>query len=112
MGGEEGWSAGACKSHSQEVRIRWLRRRLETRDVQLDYVAKRHPAAAARLGEAIRGAVAILADHPGLGHVGRVDGTRELVVARTPYVIVYRVVSTEVRIIRVLHSARPWLPES
>jgi toxin ParE1/3/4 len=52
----------------------------------------------------------MLADHPHMGRAGRVDGTRELVVARTPYLVVYRVISTEVRIIRVLHSAQCWPP--
>jgi toxin ParE1/3/4 len=83
---------------------------LGTRDAQLKYIADRNPAAAARLGDAIRAAVVLLADNPHMGRAGRVDGTRELVVARTPFVIVYRVVATEVRIIRMLHSAQRWPP--
>ena len=92
------------------MRIRWLRRGLGTRDAQLKYIADRNPAAAARLGDTIRAAVALLADNPHMGRAGRVDGTRELVVARTPYVIIYRVIATEVRIIRMLHSAQRWPP--
>jgi toxin ParE1/3/4 len=90
------------------VRIRWLRRGLQTRDAQLDYIAERNPAAAVRLGEVLRAAIAMLADHPQMGRIGRVNGTRELVISRTPYIVVYRIVNQEVRIIRVLHSAQRW----
>jgi len=48
-----------------------------------------------------------LVDHPGLGRVGRVPGTRELV-AHQNYVLVYDVVDDQVRILRVLHAARQW----
>ncbi|HYU18441.1 MAG TPA: type II toxin-antitoxin system RelE/ParE family toxin [Chloroflexota bacterium] len=36
-------------------------------------------------------AVGTLAELPERGRVGRVPGTRELVVSRTPYVVAYRV---------------------
>ncbi|WP_313517846.1 type II toxin-antitoxin system RelE/ParE family toxin [Brevundimonas sp.] len=48
-----------------------------------------------------------MVDHPGLGRVGRVPGTRELV-AHQNYVLVYDVVDDQVRILRVLHAARQW----
>jgi len=32
-----------------------------------------------------------LAKNPNVGRLGRVSGTRELVVSRTPYIVVYRV---------------------
>jgi toxin ParE1/3/4 len=92
------------------VKIRWLRRAVQTLDAQLDYIAERNAAAAVRLGEALRVAVAMLADHPHMGRAGRVGGTRELVVARTPYIIIYRIMNQEVRILRVLYSAQRWPP--
>jgi toxin ParE1/3/4 len=90
------------------VRIRWLPRGLRTRNAQLNYIAERNPAAAVRLGEAIRSAVAMLADHPQMGRVGRVNGTRELVISRTPYVVIYRIANQEARIVHVLHTAQRW----
>jgi len=38
----------------------------------------------------------------------RVDGTRDLVILRTPYVVAYRIADDTVRILRVLHGARRW----
>jgi len=47
---------------------------------------------------------------PGQGRPGRIDGTRELVVARTPYILVYRLTSETIRILRIYHGARRWPP--
>jgi toxin ParE1/3/4 len=92
------------------VRIRWLQRGLRTRNEQLNYIAERNPAAAARLGEAVRAALAMLADHPQMDRAGRLSGTRKLVVARTPYIVVYGIMNQEVRILRLLRSAQRWPP--
>jgi toxin ParE1/3/4 len=56
----------------------------------------------------IRNAVLRLADHPNLGLSGRVDGTRELVIPRTPYIVVYRVLDQRLRILSVIHGSRRW----
>jgi toxin ParE1/3/4 len=45
---------------------------------------------------------------PGAGRPGRVNGTRELIVLRTPYLLVYCLQSDEIRILRVYHAARRW----
>jgi plasmid stabilization system protein ParE len=53
-------------------------------------------------------AVAKLETMPRLGRPGRVEGTRELVIARSPYVIVYVVGAAQDSIVRVLHGAMRW----
>ena len=51
----------------------------------------------------------ILPDHPRAGRIGRVTGTRELVIDRTPFVVVYRECGTDqVQVLRVLHDAQQW----
>jgi toxin ParE1/3/4 len=40
--------------------------------------------------------------------MGRIAGTRELVVPPLPYIIVYQVKSSAVHILRVYHGARNW----
>jgi toxin ParE1/3/4 len=39
---------------------------------------------------------------------GRVPGTRELVIPKTPYVVPYRVRGSTIEIARVYHSSRRW----
>jgi addiction module RelE/StbE family toxin len=60
------------------------------------------------MANAIRVATDRLANYPRMGRPGRVADTRELVVPRTPYIVVYEIEDDIVRIIRVLHSAQRW----
>jgi toxin ParE1/3/4 len=79
-------------------------------DEAFDYLVERSPDAALRTYEAIRKRVELLVDHPGLGRTGRVEGTRELVISGTAYIVPYTVDSRidAVIILRVLHGARLW----
>lgn len=52
-----------------------------------------------------------LIDFPASGRIGRIAGTRELVINGTPYVVAYTVSETTVRILRVLHGVQEW-PDS
>ena len=58
--------------------------------------------------EEIHEQVILLARHPRMGRPGRVRGTRELVINRTPYIAAYRVSGDVVTILRLLHGARRW----
>lgn len=80
-------------------------RRLE--DIK-ERIAADNPAAAARLIGRIRDAVSRLARFPESGRPGRVLGTRELVIAGTPYIVPYRVTGGAVQIITILHGAQRW----
>ena len=53
----------------------------------------------------------LLAANPKIGRPGRVPGTRELVIPRTPYIVPYRVQGESIQILRVYHGARRW-PDS
>jgi toxin ParE1/3/4 len=66
------------------VRIVWLRAAERNLEEQLEYIGERNPPAADRLADKIATTVASLADNPHRGRPGRVAGTRELVVPRTP----------------------------
>ena len=67
------------------------------------------PAAAKRVALHILHCVdALLQRNPQLGHPGRVPGTRELVVPKTPFVVPYRISNTTLQILRVYHHARHW----
>ncbi len=61
---------------------------------------------AGRVVQKIFRSVDLLKENPAIGRAGRVAGTRELVVAETPYIIPYRVRANAVEILRVFHAAR------
>ena len=90
------------------MRVRWLRVALANLDAEAEYIPQDNPAAAARVVQKILRAVDLLKENPAMGRAGRVAGTRELVVAETPYVIPYRVRGDAVEILRVFHAARKW----
>ena len=50
----------------------------------------------------------MIPENPGIGRSGRVPGTREFVVAHTPYIVPYRVRHGMVEVLRVYHGARRW----
>lgn len=73
-----------------------------------EYVAMDNPLAATKLTQRITDACRRLGRFTKLGKPGRSDDTRELGVSGTPYVVVYRVLRTEVRVLRILHGSRKW----
>lgn len=48
-----------------------------------------------------------LAFYPRIGRVGSVEDTRELVIASTPYIAVYRI-RERVEVLRIRHGAQRW----
>lgn len=90
------------------MRVRWLRTALANLNDEAEYIARDNPEAASRMVETVTAAVNRLAEYPAMGRAGRVPGTRELVVADTPYILPYRVREGAVEILRVFHAARKW----
>ncbi len=90
------------------MRVKWLRAALANLEAEADYIGEDNPAAAGRVVLNIFRAVNLLKKNPAMGRPGRVAGTRELVVAGTPYIIPYRVRGESVEILRVFHAARKW----
>jgi toxin ParE1/3/4 len=50
----------------------------------------------------------MLSRFPRSGRAGRVTGTRERVVRKTPYILIYKAAAGRVRILRVYRGARRW----
>jgi toxin ParE1/3/4 len=90
------------------MRVKWLRQALQNLDSIAAHIAEDDPGAALDVVTEIEAAVGLLARHTSLGRPGRVPGTRELVIAGTPFIVAYRVVVVEVQIIRILHGAQRW----
>ncbi|MGH8189931.1 MAG: type II toxin-antitoxin system RelE/ParE family toxin [Rhodanobacteraceae bacterium] len=73
-----------------------------------EYIEVDSPRAAATIDDRIRLQVQQLIRHPESGRIGRIAGTRALVINRTPYIVAYRITGDTVLILRVLHGARRW----
>ena len=90
------------------MRVHWLRSAVRDLHDICEYIADDSPSAAKRIGTRIESSVALLAEHPLAGRSGRVQGTREFVIAGTHYLVAYRVTAKSVDILAVLHGARRW----
>jgi len=90
------------------MQIKWLTMALQNLNDEADYIAQDDPATAQLVVQRVFDAVNSLPDNPGLGHVGRIHGTRELVVPNTRYIIPYRVRPqlNRIEILRVFHTSR------
>jgi len=95
------------------VIVRWLPRALDDRRHQVSYIFQRNPQAAVRLETIVRSQTEILHRHPLAGRIGRQNGTRELVIPNSSYVIIYRIdeKAQQIQILRLLHGAQQWPPE-
>jgi len=90
------------------MRIEWSAFAQADRDAIFDYIEADSPRSAVSVDDRIRVQVEALAKFPESGRLGRVAGTRELVIQRTPYIAAYRIDGDTVRVLRVLHGARQW----
>lgn len=73
-----------------------------------DYISAENPQAAVKMAARVLEAVEYLREYPGIGREGRLSDSKELVVTGTPFIIIYRLRSPTVQILRVLHHAREW----
>ena len=90
------------------MRLEWRPHALADLDDIHEPISRDQPAAAASVADRIIGASELLRVQPRLGRLGRAPSTRELAVARTPYLLIYRDQVEAVTILRVLHGAQNW----
>jgi addiction module RelE/StbE family toxin len=85
----------------------WTPEAQQDRNDIYDYIEADNPAATLTLDELFAKNAARLLEYPGLGRIGRVKGTRELVV-HPNYVVISDLAGDRVRVLRVIHAARHW----
>jgi toxin ParE1/3/4 len=92
------------------VRIEWLPRARAARQASIEYIAQDNPRAALGQLAEIERQTDLLPSQPGMGRSGRKKGTRELVINRTPFILVYRVKrrTKRIEIVHFLHGAQQW----
>jgi len=87
----------------------WFKRAINDRDAQIDDIAQNNPLAAVSQGDRIEEQVDMLIDHPKMGRTGRKKDTRELVISRTPFIMVYRIKNQRIELLRLLHGSQQGL---
>jgi toxin ParE1/3/4 len=92
------------------VIVRYTRQAVADPDEARTYIALDRPRAAEAMARRIREAIEGLRGFPERGRPGRLPGTRELVVPRTPFVVPYRISGQEIHVLAVLHGKRDWPP--
>jgi len=90
------------------MRVEWLREAGQDLVEIRSFIAADHPGAAMQVAKRILDTVAYLRDHPEIGRIGRLPGTRELIIPGLPYIVPYRVKGTTIEILGVLHAAQEW----
>lgn len=90
------------------MHIRWTKGASRNLEQLEEYIAQDKSIAAIHIVNKIIETVELLIEHPAMGKPGRVIGTRELVIANTPYIIPYRVKGNCIEILRVLHGSKQW----
>lgn len=93
------------------MKVKWLRRAERSLNQILEFVAPTNPQAAFDVLTKIRNVEHILKENPEIGRLGRIEGTREYIIPNTRFIISYRLLSDEIHILHVLHSAREWPSE-
>ena len=88
------------------MRIRYTRNALDDISRIHAYIANDNLTAAGHTISALRETIELLSRFPEIGRRGSVVGTREFVVARLPYSIVYLHTDTEVQILNIFHMAQ------
>jgi plasmid stabilization system protein ParE len=73
-----------------------------------EHIGRDDAGAAVKVAASILLSVELLSGQPGMGRPGRVAGTRELVVAGTPYLIPYRVRGARLELLAVFHGRQKW----
>lgn len=92
----------------QNYEVKWVKTaKADLRQI-FDYIKEESPAAAAKILNAIEEKAGSLEALPNRGRMGRVPGTRELLIPKSPYIVVYQVKGRVVRILNVVHTSMEW----
>lgn len=90
------------------MKIRWTKGASDNLENIKAYIDEDNPRAALETVLKVVHSVNQLSKHPTIGGPGRLEGTRELIVADTPFIVPYRIKNEIIQILRVLHHSQKW----
>lgn len=92
-----------------KLALRWTKIALSDLESAFDFLINEDkPQTATKILQRILKGVEQTRSFPDSGRTGRVKGTRELVVATTPFIIVYREKNESIEVLTILHHAKKW----
>lgn len=90
------------------MKLEWTPRARKDRAAAIDFIARDNLRAALIQLDQIERQTEMLIRHPEMGRPGRKKGTRELVISRSPFIVIYRIKGERIELIRLLHGSRQW----
>jgi len=90
------------------VKIRWTAVAADDLKSVHEYLSERAPTQADGMVDRILAGIDVLEQYPNLGRQGRLEGTRELVITGTPFIVIYRLRESQLEVLGILHAARKW----
>jgi toxin ParE1/3/4 len=90
------------------MQLRWTEAAAHDLERIADYLLEHAPDRAQDLIQRVYDAPTSLLTFPNRGRPGKREGTRELVLAPLPYVVVYTVRGDVIFVVRILHGAQQW----
>lgn len=88
------------------MRLRWTPAAADDLESIRDYLAQHLPAFAQSTILEIYQAIGTLRAMPYRGRPGREEGTRQLVMPRLPYIVIYRIKDNDVELLHICHGAQ------
>jgi addiction module RelE/StbE family toxin len=88
------------------MRLRWTPAAADDLEAIAGYLSRHFPSFTQTTLQEIYETIASLRSLPHRGRMGREEGTRELVIARLPYIVVYRIKAEAVEILHIYHGAQ------
>ena len=87
-------------------KLRWSLAAANDLEEISNYLHLHHPSFAARTIQRLYSTAKSLKEHPYTGRPGKKDGTRELVLAPLPFLMIYAVDDQSIQVLRFLHTAQ------
>ncbi len=90
------------------MRMRWAAAAADDFQHITEYLFDETPQHAPRILRKLLSTISALKNFPNRGRLGKKPGTREMVVASLPYVVVYVLSGDVIYVARILHGAQKW----
>ncbi|MBI3208758.1 MAG: type II toxin-antitoxin system RelE/ParE family toxin [Candidatus Solibacter usitatus] len=90
------------------MRIRWAYAAASDLAAIRDYLREQRPSLMQSTIRKLYDTTRSLKKFPNRGRIGRLAGTRELVLSPMPYIVVYSVEHEVVHILRLIHASEDW----